>query len=38
MVDHELSVSRIAEREAQGESAISSELIVKLAHPIAYVG
>jgi hypothetical protein len=36
MVDHELSVSRIAEREAQGESAISSELIVKLAHPIAY--
>ncbi|MGO9988049.1 MAG: hypothetical protein ACLQAR_10405 [Steroidobacteraceae bacterium] len=38
MVDHELSVSRIAEREAQGESAISSELIVKLAHPIAYAG
>jgi hypothetical protein len=38
MVDHELSVSRIAEREAQGESAFSSELIVKLAHPFAYVG
>jgi len=38
MVDHELSVSRLAELEAQGESAISSELIVKLAHPIAYVG
>src|SRR5580704_3330597 len=37
MVDHELSVSRIAEREAQGESAFSSELIVKLAHPFAYV-
>src|SRR6266478_7794855 len=33
MVDHELSVSRIAEREAQSESAFSSELIVKLAHP-----
>ncbi len=38
MVDHELSVSRIAEREAQGESAISSDMVVKLAHPIAYVG
>ncbi len=38
MVDHELSVSRIAESEANGESAISSDLIVKLAHPIAYVG
>ena len=36
MVDHELSVSRIAEREAQGESAFSSELIVRLAHPFAY--
>lgn len=36
MVDHELSVSRIAERESQGESAFSSELIVKLAHPFAY--
>jgi hypothetical protein len=38
MVDHELSVSGIAEREAQGESAFSSELIVKLAYPLAYVG
>src|ERR1700681_4218618 len=37
MVDHDLSVSRIAEREAQGESAFSSELIVKLAHPFAFV-
>ena len=37
MVDHELSISRIAEREAQGESTFSSELIVKLAHPFAYV-
>jgi hypothetical protein len=38
MVDHELSVSRIAEREAQGESAFISELVVKLAHPFAYFG
>jgi hypothetical protein len=38
MVDHEYSVSRIAEREAQGEAAFISELIVKLAHPFAYVG
>jgi hypothetical protein len=38
MVDHELSVSRIAERESRGESAFSSELIVKLAHPFAYAG
>jgi hypothetical protein len=38
MVDHELSVSHIAEREAQGEPAFSSELIVKLAHPFAYMG
>jgi hypothetical protein len=38
MIDHELSVSRMAEREAQGESAFSSELIVKLEHPFAYVG
>jgi hypothetical protein len=38
IVDHELSVSRIAEREAQGESALSSESIVKLAHPFGYVG
>ena len=38
MIDHELSVSRMAEREAQGESAFSSELIVKLAHPFAYAG
>jgi hypothetical protein len=38
MVDHELCVSRIAAREAQGESAISSDMVVKLAHPIAYVG
>jgi len=38
MVDHELSVSRIAEREALGEPAFSSELIVKLAHPFAYLG
>ena len=37
MVDHEYSVSRIAERESQGESAFSSELIVKLAHTFAYV-
>jgi hypothetical protein len=35
MVDHELSVSRIAEREAAGEPAMANELIVKLAHPIA---
>jgi hypothetical protein len=35
MVDHELSVSRIADREALGEAAIDAELIVKLAHPIA---
>ena len=38
MVDHELSVSRIAKGESQGESAFSSELIVKLAHPFAFVG
>jgi hypothetical protein len=38
MIDHELSVSRMAEREAQGESAFSSELIVKLEHPFAFVG
>jgi hypothetical protein len=38
MVDHELSVSRIAERESRGESAFSTELIVKLAHPFAYMG
>jgi hypothetical protein len=38
MVDHELSVSRIAERESQGESTFSAELIVKLAHPFAYTG
>jgi xanthine/CO dehydrogenase XdhC/CoxF family maturation factor len=35
MVDHELSVARIAEREAAGEAAMESELVVKLAHPIA---
>jgi hypothetical protein len=38
MVDHELSVSRIAEREARGESAITTELMAKLAHPFAYPG
>jgi hypothetical protein len=38
MIDHELSVSRMAEREAQGESAFSSDLVVKLEHPFAYVG
>lgn len=38
MVDHELSVSGIAERESQGDSAFSAELIVKLAHPFAYMG
>ena len=35
MVDHEQSVARIAEREALGESAMDSELVVMLAHPIA---
>jgi len=35
MVDHELSVVRIAEREALGDPAMASELVVKLAHPIA---
>jgi hypothetical protein len=38
MIDHELSVSRMAEREAKGESAFSSDLVVKLEHPFAYVG
>ena len=36
MIDHELSVSRMAEREARGESAFSSDLVVKLEHPFAY--
>ena len=35
MVDHERSVSRIAERESAGEPAMAHELVVKLAHPIA---
>jgi len=35
MVDHEESVSRIAERESRGEPAMESELVVMLAHPIA---
>jgi xanthine/CO dehydrogenase XdhC/CoxF family maturation factor len=35
MVDHEESVARIAEREASGEAAMESELVVMLAHPIA---
>jgi hypothetical protein len=35
MVDHEQSVARIAERESLGESAMESELIVMLSHPIA---
>jgi len=35
MVDHEQSVARIAERESLGESAMESELVVMLAHPIA---
>ena len=38
MIDHELSVSRMAERESQGESAFSSDLVVKLEHPFAYAG
>jgi hypothetical protein len=38
MIDHELSVSGMAKREAQGESAFSSDLVVKLEHPFAYVG
>jgi hypothetical protein len=35
MVDHERSVSRIAECESAGEPAMAHELVVKLAHPIA---
>jgi len=33
MVDHEQLVVRIAGREAAGESAMASELVVRLAHP-----
>jgi hypothetical protein len=35
MADHERSVSQIAAREAVGEPALASELVVKLAHPFA---
>jgi xanthine/CO dehydrogenase XdhC/CoxF family maturation factor len=35
MVDHEESVSRIAEREAMGEPAMESDLVVMLAHPFS---
>jgi hypothetical protein len=35
MVDHERSVTHIAEREAVGEPAMADELVVKLAHPLA---
>ena len=38
MIDLELPVSRMAEREAQGESAFSSDLVVKLEHPFACAG
>jgi len=35
MIDHEESFSRIAAREAAGEPAMESELVVMLAHPFA---
>jgi hypothetical protein len=35
MADHERSVSQIAAREAAGEPALATELVVKLAHPFA---
>jgi len=35
MVDHEESFSRIAAREALGEPAMETELVVMLAHPFA---
>jgi hypothetical protein len=37
MVDHEETVSRIAGREATGEPAMESELVVMLAHPFGRV-
>jgi hypothetical protein len=37
MIDHEESFSQIAAREAQGDPAMESELIVMLAHPFARV-
>ena len=35
MIDHEESFSKIAAREALGEPAMESELVVMLAHPFA---
>lgn len=35
MIGHEESFSRIATREAMGEPAMASELVVMLAHPFA---
>ena len=37
MIDHEESFSQIAAREAKGEPAMESELVVMLAHPFARV-
>ncbi len=38
MIDHEESFSKIAAREAMGEPAMVSELVVMLAHPFARPG
>jgi hypothetical protein len=35
MIDHEESFSKIAAREALGEPAMESELVVMLTHPFA---
>jgi len=37
MIDHEESFSRIAAREALGEAAMETDLVVMLAHPFARV-
>ena len=37
MVDHERSLTHIAEREAVGEGLMDRELLVKLTYPIARV-
>jgi hypothetical protein len=38
MIDHEESFSRFAAREALGEPAMESELVLMLAHPFARAG
>jgi hypothetical protein len=38
MIDHEESFSRVTGREAMGEAAMATQLVIMLAHPFARAG